>query len=151
MQWICKIIFISLFSSKEKIGGQGRLPVPPLLLFSSMTSFLTVTESTDVRLSLRGYFVCIRGKISIYLDSVQKSPCVSWGGKWSWIFLADESCKGKIINNYILNSSGQHKTALCDSEKECRWLFTFSILLHDNHRYAVFCSNAGRKVWRDQD
>jgi len=81
VQLICKIILISSFSNREKVGGQGRLPVPPLLLFSSMTSFLTLAESTDVVLSLRGHSVYIRGKISVYFDCVEDSPSISWGCK----------------------------------------------------------------------
>lgn len=65
------------FSGKKKAGGQGTLHVPPPLLFSGMTSFLTLAESTDVVLPLREYSVCGRGKISIYLDCVEDSSCVS--------------------------------------------------------------------------
>lgn len=54
--------------------------------------------------------------------------------------------KEKIMNNDILNSARQNETGLCDSEKECRQLFIFCVLLNDNYRYAVFCCNAGTKV-----
>lgn len=47
----------------EEFGGQDRLSVPPLLVFSSMTSFLTLAESTDATLTLRRQSVHILREI----------------------------------------------------------------------------------------